>query len=188
MNTYTFGIHIRTVLSRDAEATKWPEGENVTPMTASLWPTKRYALIWGLKFHIIRHESSAPEALMHKEQKDLICFILVETKSNILSDNHSPSCFILGLKSTLVIVSRCPLKWRSSDGSSWKLTAWQQWNVIQKIYLGRHLSAKPPQWQPLSSSLLSLKLFLLTYAFLTKADAMFSSNNQSWRRSISCLM
>jgi len=33
--TYTLGIQSRTVLSRDAEATRWPDGENRTHMTAS---------------------------------------------------------------------------------------------------------------------------------------------------------
>ena len=41
MNTYTFGIHNRTVLSLEADATRWPEGENRTDMTWSLCPTKR---------------------------------------------------------------------------------------------------------------------------------------------------
>ena len=33
--TYTVGIHKRTVLSLDAEATRCPDGENFTSMTAS---------------------------------------------------------------------------------------------------------------------------------------------------------
>ena len=33
--TYTLGIHRRTVLSRDAEATRCPEGEKETDITAS---------------------------------------------------------------------------------------------------------------------------------------------------------
>ena len=57
----------------------------------TLCPTKRYALACGLKCHTMRHESMDPVA----------------------------SCFILGLKDTLVTVSLCPLKCRSRLGSSW---------------------------------------------------------------------
>ena len=60
--TYTFGIHNRTVLSLDADATKWPDGEKHTDNTASLCPTNRYARICGLRFQTMRQESRAPEA------------------------------------------------------------------------------------------------------------------------------
>ena len=34
-NTYTLGIHSLTVLSLDAEATRWPDGEKATDNIAS---------------------------------------------------------------------------------------------------------------------------------------------------------
>ena len=34
-HTHTLGIHSRTVLSREADATRWPEGENATDSMAS---------------------------------------------------------------------------------------------------------------------------------------------------------
>lgn len=46
MYTHTLGIQIRTVLSRDAEANSWPEGENWTDMTAS-W-NNIDSLKWGI--------------------------------------------------------------------------------------------------------------------------------------------
>lgn len=39
--THTVGTQIRTVLSREPEASKCPEGEKFTQVTASLWPAKR---------------------------------------------------------------------------------------------------------------------------------------------------
>ena len=76
--TYTLGIQRRTVLSRDAEATRWPDGENLTQSTAScisepvqytmqiilftLCPTNLYALACGLKCHTIKQESIEPVA------------------------------------------------------------------------------------------------------------------------------
>lgn len=45
IGTHTLGIHKRTVLSLEPEATRCPEGENWTHKTASLWPKKRKALI-----------------------------------------------------------------------------------------------------------------------------------------------
>lgn len=56
------GTQRRTVLSLEAEATRWPEGENWTEMTASLCPSKRYARIWGFMFQIITQESIEPVA------------------------------------------------------------------------------------------------------------------------------
>lgn len=60
--THMLGTHRRTVLSLEAEATRWPEGENWTERTASLCPLKRYARIWGFMFQIITQESIEPVA------------------------------------------------------------------------------------------------------------------------------
>lgn len=60
--TYMLGTQRRTVLSLEEEANRWPEGENWTEMTASLCPSKRYALIWGFMFQIITQESMEPVA------------------------------------------------------------------------------------------------------------------------------
>lgn len=81
--SYTLGIQSRTVLSRDAEANRWPDGENETQSTASwismwqqythqvtliftLWPTNLYALACGLKCHTIKQESIEPVAVEDK--------------------------------------------------------------------------------------------------------------------------
>lgn len=39
--THTLGTQRRTVLSREPEASRCPEGEKFTEVTASLWPVKR---------------------------------------------------------------------------------------------------------------------------------------------------
>lgn len=39
--THTLGTQMRTVLSREPEASRCPEGEKFTEVTASLWPEKR---------------------------------------------------------------------------------------------------------------------------------------------------
>ena len=41
--THTLGIHSRTVLSRDADASRWPVGLNCTDRTASYTHGKRYS-------------------------------------------------------------------------------------------------------------------------------------------------
>lgn len=39
--THTLGTQMRTVLSREPEASRCPDGEKFTQVTASLWPVKR---------------------------------------------------------------------------------------------------------------------------------------------------
>ena len=39
--THTLGTQMRTVLSREPEASRCPEGEKFTQVTVSLWPAKR---------------------------------------------------------------------------------------------------------------------------------------------------
>jgi hypothetical protein len=119
------GSQRRTVLSLEPEAMRSPVGETATECTAAcrvhrvtralmrsrirgvavccgvmggagfaLWPAKRKARSCGLKFHTITQESVLPET----------------------------SCFMFGLKATLVTESLCPRNERSRAGS-WSLVA-----------------------------------------------------------------
>lgn len=66
---YMLGVHSRTVLSLEDVATREPEGEKLTPVMASWWPTKRKALAFAARFQIIRVLSADPEAA-GRQRKD----------------------------------------------------------------------------------------------------------------------
>lgn len=65
-------------------------------LVGTWWSEKRNARSWGLKFQIMRHPSCEPEM----------------------------SCFMLGLKATLLTASLCPRNDLSSVGSSPILSVW----------------------------------------------------------------
>lgn len=50
---YTLGVHSRTVLSLDDDASTFPAAAKSSAVTAPLWPTKRNARSCGLKFQIM---------------------------------------------------------------------------------------------------------------------------------------
>ena len=56
------GVHNRTVLSREEEASRLPDELKSKPVTGPLCPTKRNARSWGLKFQIITEWSKEEEA------------------------------------------------------------------------------------------------------------------------------
>lgn len=83
------GVHSRTVLSLEAEATRLWVGSYATQVTAPWWPRKRKARSVGLKCHSITAPSAPPLT----------------------------TCRMLLLKATEVTASRWPRKQRSSAGS-----------------------------------------------------------------------
>ena len=67
---YMEGVHNRTVLSFEEEATSKSDGENCTPVMTSWCPTKRKALALGARFQIIRVLSTDPEAGRRQKKGD----------------------------------------------------------------------------------------------------------------------
>lgn len=61
------------VLSREADASKFPSGENCTLVTTSLWPTYLKALACGLKLHSMRNVSQEPVAIKKQKNKTTVC-------------------------------------------------------------------------------------------------------------------
>lgn len=84
--THVLGVHSRTVLSSEAEASRCPAGENSTPVTANVWPTKRIARVLGFRFHTMTAMSAE---LVAEEQK---------TTTNGISRSEGRSKITAGFK------------------------------------------------------------------------------------------
>lgn len=103
----------------------------------TLWPTKRYALVWGLKFHTIRHESREPDATTQAmftrmtststtkctDKLDMCICMYAATCQNICGLQKQIPCLAMSIKLTLSLLI-----------TNIKLPAWyllHEWKDIQ---------------------------------------------------------